>query len=177
MLPCLLLHNFGLEASPCNAIPEDRPSLSNTSTEVGDLPLQVRIKNDSEWKFSKSKLVHSFSGNHFSPRFMLLFIVSRKYIFRVFEVCTYPSILIHNFGLEAFPLQCDLRRQAAGLTLATRARKRELCPYTLIGTYREWLETKNFISKKFQSLSGNHFSPCFMLSCSLWAENIYFFKW
>ena len=30
-----------------------------------------------------------------------------------------------------------------------------------------------FKSKNFQRFSGNHFSPCFMLSCSLWAKNIF----
>ena len=31
---------------PCNAISEGRPLLSNTSSEAGALPLEVRIEND-----------------------------------------------------------------------------------------------------------------------------------
>ena len=33
---------------PCNAISLDRPPLSNTSSEAGALPLEVRIENDSD---------------------------------------------------------------------------------------------------------------------------------
>ena len=41
---------------PCNAISKGRPPLSNTSSEAGALPLEVRIDNDSDRTFSKSKL-------------------------------------------------------------------------------------------------------------------------
>ena len=50
------IHNFELEAPPCNAISESRPLLRNTSSEAGALPLEVLIENDSD---------------HFSPHFML----------------------------------------------------------------------------------------------------------
>ena len=33
---------------------------------------EVRIENDSDQKFSKTKFFQSFPGNHFSPVFMLL---------------------------------------------------------------------------------------------------------
>ena len=33
---------------------------------------EVRIENDSDQKFSKTKFFQSFPGNHFSPAFMLL---------------------------------------------------------------------------------------------------------
>ena len=36
----------------CNAISEDRPPLSNTSSEAGALHFEVRIENDSDRKFS-----------------------------------------------------------------------------------------------------------------------------
>ena len=46
--------------TPCNAISEGRPLLSNTSSEAGALPLEVRIENDWDQIFFKSKFVHSF---------------------------------------------------------------------------------------------------------------------
>ena len=45
---------------PCNAISEGRPLLSNTSSEAGALSLEVRIENDWDQIFFKSKFVHSF---------------------------------------------------------------------------------------------------------------------
>ena len=59
------IHNFVIEPSPCNAISEGRPLLSNTSSEAGALPLEVRIKNDWDQIFSKSKFVHSFLETNF----------------------------------------------------------------------------------------------------------------
>ena len=70
-----------------------------------------------------------------------LFIVSRKYI-SFFEVCTYP--LIHNFGLEVFPLV--MRSRKAGLSLATRARKRELYFFRYVS---RMTRTESFISQNF----------------------------
>ena len=66
------IHNFGLEAPPCIAISEGWPPLSNTSLEAGALPLEIRFENDSDRNFLSRNFVHSFSGNHFSPRFMLI---------------------------------------------------------------------------------------------------------
>ena len=59
------IHNFVIEPSPCNAISKGRPLLSNTSSEAGALPLEVRIKNDWDQIFSKSKFVHSFLETNF----------------------------------------------------------------------------------------------------------------
>ena len=112
---------------PCNAISEGRLPLCNTNSEAGALPSEVRIENDSDRKFSKSIFFQSFSGNHFSSRFMVPCSLLAENIFRFFEVrtphlplsgiqrisSTYPSI--HHFGLEASTLLCDLGRQASPL--------------------------------------------------------------
>ena len=46
---------------PCNAIAEGRPDpFSNTSSDAGALPLEIRIENDWDRKFSKSQFFHSF---------------------------------------------------------------------------------------------------------------------
>ena len=87
---------------PCNAISEGRPPLSNTSSEAGALPLKVRIENDSDRKFSKSKFFIVFLETTFLPILCYLVHCEPKVFFWFFEVCTYPSI--HNFGLEASPL-------------------------------------------------------------------------
>ena len=95
MLPCEPKINFGFPKSsptfryaildsrlpPCNAISECRPPLSNTNSEAGSLPLEVRIENDSDRIFFKSKLVHSFLETTFLHVSCYPFIVSRKYIF------------------------------------------------------------------------------------------------
>ena len=46
---------------------------------------EVRIENESDRKFSKSKLFRSFSENHFSPRFMLPCSLLAENIFLVFQ--------------------------------------------------------------------------------------------
>ena len=51
---------------PCNVISESRPPLSNTSSEAGALPLKVRIENDWDQIFFKSKFVHCFLETTFS---------------------------------------------------------------------------------------------------------------
>ena len=66
---------------PCNAISEGRPTLSNTSSETGALPLEERIKNDLDLIFSKSKFVHSFLETTFIHVSCYPVIVSRKYIY------------------------------------------------------------------------------------------------
>ena len=60
-----------IKKSPAVAISEGRLPLCNTSSEAGALPSEVLIENDSDRKFSKSIFFQSFSGNHFSPRFMV----------------------------------------------------------------------------------------------------------
>ena len=82
-------------------ISEGRPPLRNTSSEAGAPPSEVRIENNSDRKFSKSKFfqvilettfVHvSCYPDHYEP----------KIFFSVFKVHTYPSI--HDFGLEGSP--------------------------------------------------------------------------
>ena len=79
------IHHFGLDVSPCNAISEGRLPLCNTSSDVGALPSEVRIENDSDRKFSKSIFFQNFSGNHFYPRFMLRCSLLAENIFSVFR--------------------------------------------------------------------------------------------
>ena len=66
---------------PCNAISEGRPLLSNTSSEAGALPLEVRIENDWDQIFFKSKFVHSFLETTFLHVSCYPVIVKRKYIY------------------------------------------------------------------------------------------------
>ena len=82
---------------------------------------EVRIENESDRKYSKSKNFRSFSENHFYPRFMLPCSLLAENIFLDFKVCTHPSI--HN--LDSW-LLLVMRSRNAGLPFATRARKREL---------------------------------------------------
>ena len=106
---------------PCNAISEGRPSLSNSSSEAGALILDVRIENDSDRIFSKSKFVHSFLGTTFLHVLCYPVIVSRKYIYGFSKSAPTPRYTILDPRL---PLV--MRSRKAGLPLATRARKREL---------------------------------------------------
>ena len=71
---------------------------------------------------------------------------------------------------RGFPLV--MRSRKADLPLATRARKRELCLYRYVSRMTR-TNNKKFKSIFFLVFSGNHFSPLFMLPCSLWAENIF----
>ena len=103
---------------PCNAISEGRPTFSNTSSEAGALPLEVRIENDLDRKFSKSKFFHIILENTFLHVHCEL-----KIFFRCFEVCTYVLPLDTQFWTRGLPLV--MRSQKAGLPLATRARKWE----------------------------------------------------
>ena len=66
---------------PCNAISEGRPLLSNTSSEAGALPLEVRIENDWDQIFFKSKFVHSFLETTFLHVSCYPVIIKRKYIY------------------------------------------------------------------------------------------------
>ena len=73
------IHNFGLPR--CNVISEGRPPLSNTCSEAGALPLEVRIENDSDQIFSKSKFVHCFLETTFIHVSCYPVIVNRKFIY------------------------------------------------------------------------------------------------
>ena len=66
---------------PCNAIAEGRPPLSNTSSEAGALPLEVRIENDSDQKFSKSQFFHSFLETTFLHVSCFPVIVKIRFVF------------------------------------------------------------------------------------------------
>ena len=77
---------------PCNAISEGRPPLSNTSSETGALPLEVRIKNDLDLIFYKSQFVHSFLETTFLHVSCYHVIVSRKYIFGFSESAPTPLV-------------------------------------------------------------------------------------
>ena len=108
---------------PCNAISEGRPPLSSTSSEAGALPLEGRIENDSVRIFSKSKFVHCFLETTFLHVSCYPVIVNRKYIYGFSKSAPTPRYTILDTRL---PL--EMRSRKAGLPLATRARKRELCP-------------------------------------------------
>ena len=108
---------------PCNAISEGRPPLSNTSSEAGALPLEIRIENDSDRIFSMSKFVQTFLETNFLH--LSCHPVSRKCIFGFSLICTYLSI--HNFGLEAPPSNA-ISEDRPPLSNTTSA---------LRGTYRE----------------------------------------
>ena len=99
---------------PCNVISEGRLPLCNTSSEAGALSSEVRIENDSDRKFSKSIFCQSFSGNHFSPRFMVPCSLLAENIFSVFRSphlpldtlikkssCSWTFLLVYK-GLKFF---------------------------------------------------------------------------
>ena len=93
---------------PCNAISEGRLPLCSTSSEAGALPSEVRIENDSDRKFSKSIFFQSFSGNHFSPRFMVPCSLLAENIFSVFRSPHLP--LDTPFWTRGFPLVMQSRK-------------------------------------------------------------------
>ena len=104
---------------PCNVISEGSPPLSNTGSEARALPQEVRIENDSDLIFSKSKFVHCFLETTF-----LHVSLQTENILIIFRSLHLP--LDTQFWTRGFPLV--MRSRKAGLPLATRARKRELCP-------------------------------------------------
>ena len=108
---------------PCNAISEGRPFLSNTSSEAGALPLEVRIENDSDRIFSKSKFVHCFLETIFLHVSCYPVIVSRKYIYGFSKSAPTPRYTILDSRL---PL-CNVISEGRP-PLATLTRKQELCP-------------------------------------------------
>ena len=86
---------------PCNAISEGRPPLSNTSSEARALPLEVRIENDWDQIFFKSKFVHSFLETTFLHVLCYAVIVSRKYIYRFSKSAPTPRYTILDSRLPA----------------------------------------------------------------------------
>ena len=138
MLPCSLLAEniFGISKSaptPRYTILDSWLLLVMQSQKAG-LPFatrarkrelsirEVRIENESDRKFSKSKNFRSFSENHFSPRFMLPCSLLAENIFLVFKFCTHPP----RYTILDSRLLLVMRSRKAGLPFATRARKREL---------------------------------------------------
>ena len=95
----------------CNAISEGRPPLSNTSSEAGALPLEVRIENDWDQIFFKSKFVHCFLETTFLHVSCYPVIVNRKYIYGFSKSAPTPRYTILDTRLP--PLKCDLGRQAS----------------------------------------------------------------
>ena len=80
--------------TPCNAISEGRPPLRNTSSEAGALPLEVRIENDWDQIFFKSKFVHSFLETTFLHVSCYPVIVNRKYIYSFSKSAPTPRYTI-----------------------------------------------------------------------------------
>ena len=93
-------------------------------------------------KFSKSIYFQSFSGNHFSPRFMVPCSLLAENIFSVFRSPHLP--LDTPFWTRGFPLV--MRSRKAGFPFATRARKREPCLQRYVS---RMTRTENFLSQFF----------------------------
>ena len=66
-----------------------------------------------------------------------------------------------------------MQSRKAGFPCATRARKREPCLQRYVSRDENDSDRKFSKSIFFQSFSGNHFSPRFLVPCSLLAENIF----
>ena len=94
------------------------------------------------YKFSKSIFSQSFSGNHFSPRFLVPFSLLAENIFSVFRSPHLP--LDTPFWTRGFPLV--MRSRKAGFPFATRARKREPCLQRYVS---RMTRTENFLSQFF----------------------------
>ena len=117
---------------------------------------EVRIENDSDQKFSKTKCFQSFSENHFfSTIHVTLIIMSRKYFFD-FRSPDLPFDI--RFWTRGFLLV--MRSRKAGFPFATRARKRELSIQEV--RIENDSDQKFSKTKCFQSFSENHFFPRFM---------------
>ena len=109
---------------PCNAISEDRPPLSNTSSEAGALPLEGRIENDSDQIFSKSKFVHCFLETTFLHVSCYPVIVNRKFIYGFSKSAPTPRYTILDTRLppcnaisEGRPLLSNTSSEAGALPL------------------------------------------------------------
>ena len=99
------------------------PPLSHTSSEAGALPLEVRIENGSDRKFSKSKFVHSFLETTFLHVSCYPVIVSQKYIYGFPKSAPTSRYTILDSRLP--PCNAILEGRPH---LAIRFRKWELCP-------------------------------------------------
>ena len=112
---------------PCNAISEGRPLLSNTSSEAGALPLEVRIENDWDQIFFKSKFVHSFTETNFLHVSCYPVIIKRKYIYGFSKSAPTPRYTILDSRLtpcnaisEGRPPLSNTSSEAGALNLEVR---------------------------------------------------------
>ena len=115
---------------PCNAISEGRPLLSNTSSEAGALPLKVRIENDWDQIFFKSKFVHSFTETNFLHVSCYPVIVKREYIYGFSKSAPTPRHTILDSRLppcnvisEGRPPLSNTSSEAGALPLEGRIEK------------------------------------------------------
>ena len=144
--------------TPCNAISEGRPPLSNTSSEPGALPLEVRIENDWDQIFFKSKFVHSFLETTFLHVSCYHVIVNRKYIYGFSKSAPTPRYTILDSRLppcnaisEGRPPLSNTSSEAGALPLEGRIENDSV---------------RIFYKSKFvHCFFGIHFSPRFMLLC------------
>ena len=123
---------------------------------------EIRIENVSDRTFFRS-----FSENHFSPRFMLPCSLLAENIF----FCFSKSAPTPRYTTLDSRLPLIMRSWKAGLPFATRARKRELSIREV--RIENDSDRKYYKSTFFRTFSENHFSPRFMLPCSLLAENMF----
>ena len=95
----------------CNAISEGRPPLCNTSSEAVRQPFNVRIENDSDRKFSKTKISKVFleitflhsscHPDHHEPKIFFWFFENDKFSIPILKSPPHPRYTI----LESrFPL-------------------------------------------------------------------------
>ena len=108
-------------------ISEGRPPLSNTSSEAGALVLEVRIENDWDQIFFKSKFVHSFLETTFLHVSCYPVIVNRKYIYGFSKSAPTPRYTILDTRLppcnaisEGRPLLSNTSSEAGALPLEVR---------------------------------------------------------
>ena len=120
-------------------------------------------------KFSKSKYFKSFSGNYSFSCFMLPWSFWAENILFDFRSSQLPFDV--RFSTRGFPLK--MQSQKAGLSFATRARKRELCLQRYVSRFENDSDRKFVSPKFFKIFPRNNFSLCFMLLWSLWTENIF----
>ena len=127
---------------PCNAISEGRLPLCNTSSEAGALPSEVRFENDSDRKFSKSIFFQSFSGNHFSPRFMVrCSLLAENVFFGFLKSAPTPRYINQKVQLQ---LDKSKSPAVAGLFIANKKSpatagliKKSSCSWTFLLVYKD----------------------------------------
>ena len=101
----------------------------------------------------------------FSPFHGTLFIISRKYFFGFSKSAPTP-----RYTNQKFQLQLDFLLLIKKSPATAGQFKKSSCSWTFLLVYKGLKFSKSIF---FQSFSGNHFSPRFMVPCSLLAENIF----